>query len=665
MKKLFDQSQGSTAHTTNMLSLARSFGLHDNEVVYAKAGTKLTNVKGIYDSKSSTFWLLPKLIGSELFSFTAPVLITDKETIDLTEHNITFDNFHVMHAYDFSIGFTITNKTQVVAFENELYRWNGEIQKVVPPSSTIASTGGVSENTWVRINAAYNEDLVFTDIAEMKNDTSLQEGNLVKTNYYSAASKVGGTTYVIRKLSEIKTSLNNEDWIPDNLTTHALHSDLVAYPLNSFSIDVTVAGAVPDLTTDSTASFNSAINFCKHVTFTGAYLIDPSVSILLKDGLNLIGSGQQNSILLAKYNVAGNVIKRSLTEGVSNPRVENILLDNFSVFLNHEHKSTVPANIQHGINLRDVSRSTVQNCFVGNYRTGKAAELYPNASNKVQAMRGNLIILANHGASDPAYSGGEVNKIINCRCWWGKKGIVLDDYDITSGASASYAAIIDGCDIQTVEKGIAQETRYNAGCSFINNVIQDLKSSAGSTDPVYAYMISGYNNRIYGGYVETSESTLTACIYLDTAAKGNVIDAFYHTVGNAKFLVDRSAKNSNNIVKFFSTDDSYHSLQDKADIAASETVAHVTFDSGAGILSKNNLTSVVRNGAGDYNIVWDASAGLTDNSTIQVTLQSNASSHPALGFVRSHSGGTTRISTYNIQTSVYEDFPKIHVQVIR
>lgn len=154
MKKLFDQSRGSTAHITNMLSLARSFGLHDNEVVYAKVGTKLVNIKGIYDNKTSTFWLVPELVGSELFSFSAPVLTTDKETVDLTEHNLKFENYHIKHGYSFSKGFEITNGTQVVNFEDYLYRWDGNLPKLVPAGSTPNSAGGVGIGAWVSVGDA-------------------------------------------------------------------------------------------------------------------------------------------------------------------------------------------------------------------------------------------------------------------------------------------------------------------------------------------------------------------------------------------------------------------------------------------------------------------------------------------------------------------------------
>lgn len=198
MKKLFDQSRGSTAHTTNMLSLARSFGLHDNEVVYAKAGTKLVNVKGIYDNKTSTFWLLPELTGSEIFTFSAPVLTTDKETLDLTEHNLKFGNYHVLYNVTFSKGFTLTDKTQVVSFEKSLYRWNGELNKVVPPNSTIASTGGEALNKWVNINTeSGGANTVYVDTAVNLKTKSFSEGTLVITSGYNSVNDGGSAQYYI------------------------------------------------------------------------------------------------------------------------------------------------------------------------------------------------------------------------------------------------------------------------------------------------------------------------------------------------------------------------------------------------------------------------------------------------------------------------------------
>lgn len=165
MKKLFDQSRGSTSHTTNMLSLARSFGLHDNEVVHVKAGTKLANVKGIYDSKSSTFWLLPELTGSEIFSFNAPVLITDKETVDLGDFNLELGNLHLKHKFSFDTGFTINSCTEVVIVNGSTYRWDGSLPKVVSANSTIDTTGGYKSTAWV--NTKYSDSV--TSIRELKN----------------------------------------------------------------------------------------------------------------------------------------------------------------------------------------------------------------------------------------------------------------------------------------------------------------------------------------------------------------------------------------------------------------------------------------------------------------------------------------------------------------
>lgn len=54
----------------------------------------------------------------------------------------------------FGIGATLTQRNQALrdASNNRLYRWSGDLPKVVPPSSTPVSTGGVSEGNWLLVD---------------------------------------------------------------------------------------------------------------------------------------------------------------------------------------------------------------------------------------------------------------------------------------------------------------------------------------------------------------------------------------------------------------------------------------------------------------------------------------------------------------------------------
>ncbi|MBA5855965.1 hypothetical protein [Morganella morganii] len=560
----------------------------------------------------------------------------------------------------FQKGADITKRNEILRDEETglYYRWDGDLPKSIPAGSTPENSGGVGYGAWVAIERTQDR-IFYKTVSDMIGNKSIVPPMYVNTGSYFDG-ETGGATYRIMSIADARSFFEDQLWLPDNIINHKITDDVVAVIQIGDALDVSQAGAQNGGVIDATKNFQAALDYHKNVTFSGLYLIDPSVSIKLNTGNSLTGFGQQQSCLLAKYNTAGSVIRRELIEGQKNNYVENVLCDGFSVFLNHIHQESVPDNIQTAFNFRDISRSIVSNCYAGNYRTGLAESLYPNSTIKQRAMRGNLFVIGNRPSGDIAYCGGEVNKIINCRAWWGKKGIVLDDYETTGGSSAAYATTVHGCDIQTVEKGISQESRYNTGCSFTDNVIQDLKKSAGSTDPVYAYQVSGYQNNISGGYIETNDSGIDACIFFDTASRNNTADILYSTVSDAKFLIDSGTDNivswtgENNVRKILENRISYEECRD---------VAYVVINGAGDILKGHNVDRVVRNSAGDYNITWKTNLGLTDNSHIDVTLQSNASAHPVTGFVRSHGGYTTRISTYNIQTSAYEDLGKVHVSI--
>jgi len=438
---------------------------------------------------------------------------------------------------------------------------------------------------------------------------------------------------------------------------------------NGEAVNVRWFGAKGDGVADDTAAVQSAIdsNYSNIYIKSGTYLIDPSVSLILKDGLVIRGENKTTSCLLAKYNVAGSVLRRIPPTTGSRSYVSKVHISNISIFLNHIHQSSVPANIQRGFDFSDVTRSTIENCYCGNYRYGLSAALYSNSSNKTQAMRGYPFVLGNRSASVPEYSGGEVNKIIRCFAWWAKKGITIDDFDITRGSSASYAAVVKDCDIQTVEKGICQESQYNTGCLFENNIIQDILQSAGSTDDKYCYSIAGYGNSIRGGYIEVGSSSIDAGIYFYSTAKNNNVNILRHGITDAKFLLDDSSVANQNIVSRIDQNYKLKFTEGGVDFGPARTSAFVIFKwngRSVDIINSSLVSSVTRNGVGDYQIVWDKLTGVSTNSLVFPGCVSNSSGHRLLCYLRSHADNSSRILTYNDSVGRAEDFPRIWVSLV-
>jgi hypothetical protein len=65
----------------------------------------------------------------------------------------------------FEDGATITTRSQALRVEatGDLYRWNGNLPKVVPANSTPATTGGVSVSAWVRAQVERKEQVAYLD----------------------------------------------------------------------------------------------------------------------------------------------------------------------------------------------------------------------------------------------------------------------------------------------------------------------------------------------------------------------------------------------------------------------------------------------------------------------------------------------------------------------
>lgn len=432
--------------------------------------------------------------------------------------------------------------------------------------------------------------------------------------------------------------------------------------------------AVGDGIVDDTDAINEAITVLSNKGYSvgfgsGLFLIDPSKSVLIDiSGIKLYGNGIWNSALLAKFNVAGSVLKRTFDPTPAlpgdNPRVDDCQFRDFGIFLNHTHQATAPANIQIGFNFSNLSRTKEERLYSGNFRFGLAATLYPNAVDKREAMRGYPYLYGNVSASDPAYAGGEVHDSSYCKAWWGRKGIAVDDTDLTGGVSAAYNTVIKHADIQTVEQGIHQGSQFNTGCSFENNLLQDLKTAAGSTNDVFVYDIAGFDNKVDGGYVETLDADLTACIHLATTANNNIINPFRHSVSDAKFIQDDSSIGAENIVSRTDENDKLKVTEGGTEYRPARALARVTWEESGGsanILRSHNVLGVVRNGVGDYTITWapPVDSISTVDRNVNLNALSNASAHVLVGYIRTQASNTTRVVFRNISSSINEDFPKM------
>lgn len=152
MNPQFSQPKGSVSKETNKEAIARRFGCKKSEVVYAKPGQSLSGYKVIYDKATERAYALPANLGAvTITSITDGVLTHSSGTVDLGALAVLRGEY-VNLIENFTTGFTIRVKNEVVNDGTNLYRWAGSLPKTVANNSSVASTGGESTNAWVRVN---------------------------------------------------------------------------------------------------------------------------------------------------------------------------------------------------------------------------------------------------------------------------------------------------------------------------------------------------------------------------------------------------------------------------------------------------------------------------------------------------------------------------------
>ncbi len=150
MNPQFSQPKGAVSKETNKDSIARKFGCKRSEVLYAKTGASLTGYKVIYDKVSQRSYAMPFNLpaGATVTSLIDGVLVHSAGTIDLGALAVLREEFVVL-TEDFTSGFTIRVKNEVVSDGTSLYRWGGSLPKTVDPGQTPTTTGGLGVSAWL------------------------------------------------------------------------------------------------------------------------------------------------------------------------------------------------------------------------------------------------------------------------------------------------------------------------------------------------------------------------------------------------------------------------------------------------------------------------------------------------------------------------------------
>jgi Pectate lyase superfamily protein len=442
-------------------------------------------------------------------------------------------------------------------------------------------------------------------------------------------------------------------------------------------------GATGNGTTDDTAAIQAAIDSGKDVYLpTGAYLVDPDVGLVVKNGTTIFGEGKANSIIVAKENTGGtiaqlaayakgSVIKRAFNPSGTNSYVSYVNLHDFAVVLNQPTASVTTTAIQIGIDLRNITRSSVRRVWVGNIApTDQTVYVKADPTGGYQSQ-GYGIVCGNVSSSSASYAGGEVNNIAECNVVGAYKNIVVDDGDL-SPLSAAHATSVVRCDIQSGQTLLAQESQYAANVVFESNTVQNIVKQPGNANQSFVLRMAGYNGYINSGYIEAG-SNVDYILYLGASSKSNrVVMNYYSSTTGTGFITDAGDQNSVNFYGSTATPPAIDSLG--APVYLYDNNYKLPYKSlwvkfhwdGAAILidgSSGNV-SVTRTGVGDYTVTY-SQAFPSDDYAIAVTLDTNASGHGGMWSIGSHSTSNLRLYTYaqNAGTTTQIDPRFVWVQV--
>lgn len=161
----FNQPRGSTSIEVNKQSIARNFGVKEDEVVYFTVGIDLSGYKVIYDESTQRAYSLPFGIvsGTTAISLDERAILTHSAgSVDLGELAVSREEYVTLPG-SFNFGHTINVKNELLVHDDKKYRWDGTLPKVVPVGSTPTTTGGIGVGAWLSVGDASLRGELFSE----------------------------------------------------------------------------------------------------------------------------------------------------------------------------------------------------------------------------------------------------------------------------------------------------------------------------------------------------------------------------------------------------------------------------------------------------------------------------------------------------------------------
>lgn len=321
------------ANAVNLPSGVSAFVTNDLDAtkngIYTYNGTSF--VKGDYQPENAAKDYVEEKLGG-LQVFDGKVRAQDVSTTDGSTQEVKNAEFVQRQAAypfegsysvidSFELGATITQRNEALrhAATGQLYRWAGDLPKVVPTNSTPSDSGGIGTNSWLEVSdTALRQELlglggaakipfnaiVFNTLAELNAAQWLHVGLTVQTLGYYERGDGGGNIYLVQPSG---TVVENSHIV--------LSNGFIAKGLfPSGSVNVKQLGAKGDGVTDDYPTIFKAINLFPNLA--SYEIIVPAKTYKLSQGLfitrplRIISTGGKEEAG-AIFDFAGAVIQES------------------------------------------------------------------------------------------------------------------------------------------------------------------------------------------------------------------------------------------------------------------------------------------------------------------------------------------------------------------
>jgi len=157
---------GLVARPALIQALSQALKVPSSAIAFSDTVKSLNDIQVIHHVGTAMSWFIPTITDEIVMSFNPPMLVTDKQSLNLTQFNVERGNFQKRSQYSFVKGFTVYHGLETVVYNGIEYRWTKSFPKVVV-------AGSVPGDGWLNDELAKDGDARGFGLVESVPDASV------------------------------------------------------------------------------------------------------------------------------------------------------------------------------------------------------------------------------------------------------------------------------------------------------------------------------------------------------------------------------------------------------------------------------------------------------------------------------------------------------------